>query len=106
MDINPLAASIQNAIAPNRAVMFAPRSGPQAGQVDVAFSNVLSDTFNTVSSTDRQSQTSALETLVGQADDMSGVLIDAQKAELALNLALQIRNKIMDAYNEVMRMQV
>ncbi|MDR1330051.1 MAG: flagellar hook-basal body complex protein FliE [Oscillospiraceae bacterium] len=37
---------------------------------------------------------------------MSGMLLDAQKAEIALNLALQIRNKVLDAYNDIIRMQV
>ena len=49
---------------------------------------------------------SSLELLMGESDDLSGLLIDAQKAELSLQLALQIRNKVIDAYNEVMRMSV
>jgi flagellar hook-basal body complex protein FliE len=37
---------------------------------------------------------------------MSGLLLDAQKAEISLNLALQIRNKVIDAYNDIIKMQV
>ena len=47
-----------------------------------------------------------LQLLIGESDDLAGLLIDAQKAELSLNLALQIRNKFVDAYNEIIRMQV
>ncbi len=44
--------------------------------------------------------------LTGETDDLHTPLIEAQKAELALNLAIQIRNKVIDAYNQVMGMQL
>ncbi len=34
------------------------------------------------------------------------VAIAGQKAEIALRLTLAVRNKVMDAYNEIMRMQI
>ncbi|NMB98287.1 MAG: flagellar hook-basal body complex protein FliE [Clostridiaceae bacterium] len=42
----------------------------------------------------------------GRIDDIHKVLIQIEKADIALQYTLQIRNKIMDAYNEIMRMQV
>jgi len=33
-------------------------------------------------------------------------MIDMKKAELALQFTLQVRNKILDAYQEIMRMQI
>lgn len=33
-------------------------------------------------------------------------MIDMEKAELALQFTLQVRNKILDAYQEIMRMQI
>jgi flagellar hook-basal body complex protein FliE len=33
-------------------------------------------------------------------------MIAAEKADLALKLMVQVRNKIIDAYHEVMKMQV
>jgi len=71
-----------------------------------SFADVLTETFNTANATDAQDKNSALQLLMGESDDLSGILLDAQKAELALQLTLQIRNKIIDAYNEVMRMSV
>ncbi|MDR0857691.1 MAG: flagellar hook-basal body complex protein FliE [Oscillospiraceae bacterium] len=47
-----------------------------------------------------------MELLSGTNDDFSGLLLDSSKAELAVNLTVQIRNKVLDAYSEVMRMQV
>jgi flagellar hook-basal body complex protein FliE len=42
----------------------------------------------------------------GQIDDLSQVVLAVQKADLALNFALQLRNKVIEAYQEVTRMQV
>ena len=70
------------------------------------FADILTESFNTAGYSDKKDKASSLELLMGENDDLSGLLIDAQKAELSLNLALQIRNKVIDAYNEVMRMSV
>ena len=71
-----------------------------------SFSDVLTQAMETASVTDTADKVSSLELLSGQSDDFSGLLLDAQKAEISLNLALQIRNKVMDAYNDIMSMQL
>ena len=42
----------------------------------------------------------------GRIEDVSQVVIAAQKADIAMQLTLQLRNKAMTAYQEIMRMQV
>ncbi len=42
----------------------------------------------------------------GRRDDMAQVLMAQQKADLAFQMLLQVRNKLMDAYREVMRMSI
>lgn len=42
----------------------------------------------------------------GEVDDISQVVIAGQKAEIALNLTMQVRNRALSAYQELMRMQV
>jgi flagellar hook-basal body complex protein FliE len=42
----------------------------------------------------------------GKTDNIHQVMIAGEKASVALQFTLQIRNKIMDAYNEIMRMQI
>ena len=71
-----------------------------------SFSDILTESMKTASVTDTADKMSALELLTGETDDLSGLLLDATKAEISLNLALQIRNKVIDAYNEIMRMSV
>ena len=70
------------------------------------FGAVFTSTIETASVADRVTKTSATELLTGQTDDLAGLMIDIQRAELSLNLAIQIRNRLVDAYQELMRMQV
>jgi len=44
--------------------------------------------------------------LTGEADDLHEVMIASEKAGLAFQLTLQVRNKMVEAYQEVMRMQI
>ncbi len=73
---------------------------------DASFSDVFSDIYNLAESTDLEDKSSVLSLLTGDVNDISSVMIDSEKAELALSLTLEIRNKMLDAYNEIMNMQV
>lgn len=42
----------------------------------------------------------------GRIEDISQVVVAAQKADIALQLTLQLRNRATSAYQEIMRMQV
>jgi len=44
--------------------------------------------------------------LLGLSANPQDTIVASEKASIALQLTLQIRNKILDAYNEIMRMQV
>jgi len=44
--------------------------------------------------------------VMGVTSNPQDAIVASEKASLALSLTLQIRNKVIDAYNEIMRMQV
>ena len=100
MSISPLPPNLMH-LFNTEPVRAETRTGASSG-----FEDILTEAFRTVGKTDAIDKGSALELLMGESDDFAGLLIDAQKAELSLQLALQIRNKVIDAYNEVMRMSV
>jgi len=102
MQLNPLQTNLMH-LFNNEPVRTAVA---RLSEQNSSFADVLTETFNTTNATDAQDKSSALQLLMGESDDLSGILLDAQKAELALQLTLQIRNKIVDAYTEVMRMSV
>ena len=43
---------------------------------------------------------------LGEIDNIHDVSIATQKAYLSINIATTVRNKVIEAYNEIMRMQV
>lgn len=42
----------------------------------------------------------------GESDGLHQVILTAAKADLSFRLVLELRNKLMDSYQEIMRMQV
>ena len=70
------------------------------------FSNLLSQAIENIEETEAASQQSTVELLTGQDESVHNAMINAEKAELALSLAIQIRNKVLDAYKEIMQMQI
>ena len=49
----------------------------------------------------------AIEDLAaGRRDDVETVIIATQKADLAFRMLLQVRNKVMDAYEEVKQIRI
>ena len=70
------------------------------------FQSLFQDAINLVNETSTESTQAGLDLLTGDVDELHNVVIAAEKADIALNLTLQIRNKMVEAYNEVMRMQI
>ena len=44
--------------------------------------------------------------LAGEGEELHTVVMATQKAEMAFELFLQVRNKVVSAYQEIMRMQI
>ena len=43
---------------------------------------------------------------LGETDNLHQVMIQLEKAKLSFELVMQVRNKILEAYQDVMRMQI
>lgn len=71
-----------------------------------AFQSVLSDAINHVEQFQQKSQSSIDKFLSGEDEEVHKVALATQQAELSFDLFLQIRNKVVSAYQEVMRMQM
>ena len=104
MTINSISPNLINLLS-NDAIAFDP-GGVGLGQSEGSFADILTEAFSTAAQADSADKTSAMGLMMGQEDDLVGLMLDAQKAEMSLNLALQIRNKVVEAYNEILRMQV
>jgi flagellar hook-basal body complex protein FliE len=73
---------------------------------DAKFTDILGDALKAAEETDAADKAGNIAMLSGEDTALHTTMIEAQKAELALQFTIQIRNKIIDAYNEMMRMQI
>ncbi|HWR05351.1 flagellar hook-basal body complex protein FliE [Sporomusa sp.] len=75
-------------------------------QPEKAFGEYLKDALTSVNNLQGESRQASLNLAAGKIEDVAEVTIAAEKASIALQLTMQVRNKVVDAYQEVMRMQV
>ena len=97
---------IKNNVDPNLTIQ---RNVQQNHSVQ-AKSGGLSNTFSTLLKEVNEQQLEAerkqTELLTAPNKDVHGTMIAMEKADIALKMLLQVRGKLVSAYEEVMRMQV
>lgn len=71
-----------------------------------AFRTILFDSIQQVQNFQGSANQAVERFMAGENEDLHQVALATQKAELSLDLFLQVRNKLVQAYQEVMRMQV
>jgi flagellar hook-basal body complex protein FliE len=71
-----------------------------------SFQSVLSDAIGRVEQFQKNSQNAIGKFLSGEDEEVHKVALATQQAETSFNLFLQVRNKVISAYQEVMRMQM
>lgn len=73
---------------------------------NVNFSDILAQSLQKVS--DDQIYAEQMDNLfaLGVTDNISDVTIAAMKADLSINLAVEVTNKVLSAYSEIMRLQL
>jgi flagellar hook-basal body complex protein FliE len=70
------------------------------------FGNALMSQIDKLAASQDDASVQAQKLATGQADDVTSVVMAVEKASLELQLATQIRNKSVEAYQEIFRMQV
>jgi flagellar hook-basal body complex protein FliE len=71
-----------------------------------AFSSVLADAVQKVEDYQKSATDSVNKFLSGEGEELHTVAIKAQQAEMSFDLFMQVRNKVVAAYQSVMGMQV
>lgn len=70
------------------------------------FQKVLTGTINELESLNNNAADSVQKFLSGENEELHTTILATQKASLAFDLGLQVRNKVVDAYQEIMKMQM
>ncbi|MDD2483989.1 MAG: flagellar hook-basal body complex protein FliE [Eubacteriales bacterium] len=78
--------------------------GIESGGLD--FSGYLRDLVRNVEDTEAVTEMDAYNLSIGNMDDTHTMLINAAKAEVALQTMIQLRTKVLDAYSEIMRISL
>lgn len=70
------------------------------------FGTYLKDAIQEVNSKQFESDHMTQKLILGEDVDLHNVMITAQKASIALNATMEVRNKVIEAYQEIIRMPV
>ncbi len=72
----------------------------------VPFKDVFTQALNDYKDADKQVNNDIYMLATGQSDDLHNLMINTKKAEMSLELFVQLRNKAVDAYKELMNMGI
>jgi flagellar hook-basal body complex protein FliE len=100
MNIQPV-NQIQSLMTPGKTEVDFKEQSPFKALFNAAMSNIE----GTNSLTKKADQMS-IDFAVGKIDNIADVMIAQEKASIALQFTVQLRNKLLDAYNEIMRIQL
>ncbi|NGQ94004.1 flagellar hook-basal body complex protein FliE [Brevibacillus sp. SYP-B805] len=75
-------------------------------EVGKSFASYLADALNEVNQAQLDSEKMTKLFAAGQVEDIHQVMIASQKSTILLQTALQVRNKVIESYQEIMRMSI
>ena len=94
-----------NPILPVRPIAVAERAGRVANAREPGdFKDLLESAVRSVEASRSDAAQATDNFLRGETQDVHSVLMDVQRAELMFDLFVQVRNKVTQAYQEIMRM--
>ena len=84
----------------------APATTAPAAEPSTSFGDTLSNAIGSLEKTQAEAATAARRLATGQADDPTSVIMAVERARLSMEFASAIRNKSVEAYQEIFRTQV
>lgn len=86
---------------------------PNVGQTGVTqpkngagFANELTKALDSLNELQHNAETQSVKLALGEVEELHEVTVAMEQAKLSLQLAVQVRNKLVEAYQEIARMQV
>jgi len=102
--INPVSLSVANTQIIEETNKLSANVTPFEAQQ--SFANTLKDAIASVNNQQVQSDAMTNKLINGEDVDLHEVMITAQKASVTLNATMEVRNKAIEAYQEIMRMTI
>ncbi len=85
---------------------MAPASDSTNATGEKSFADTLKEAVQTTNTLQKEADVKMQQLATGKTDDIAGVMIAAEKADISMRLMTTVRNKIIGAYEEIMKMQV
>ncbi len=70
------------------------------------FGEALADAIGALEQLQHEADASSLQLATGEPIELHEVMLAQDRASLSLQLAIQVRNKLVEAYQDIMRMQI
>lgn len=96
---------VTGSLAPTQSIFESGENNSAAG-ISVPFADYFRQALDSTNNLLIDADKIADDFAAGKTDNIHQVVLAAEKANIALQFTMQIRNKIMDAYSEIMRMQI
>lgn len=87
-------------------ILSGTKAAQQPQKEDLAFFTEFQNAVQDARQAEKQAAEDAYQLAIGEADNLHEITINAAKAELSVQLVVQLRNKLMDSYSELMRMGI
>jgi flagellar hook-basal body complex protein FliE len=81
-------------------------SGSESDTKGLSFGEFLNSAIQQVNGLQKESEKLNESLALGLTDNIQQVMIASEKASVAMQFTMQIRNKVLDAYQEIMRMPI
>ncbi len=94
------------AIGPIQGLTPLAQTGAAAPKPAAGFADLLGQAINQLQSISDNANAKVNALATGQNVDLSDVMLSLQSESLAMSLATEVRNKAVEAYQEVFRMQM
>ncbi len=92
------------AVAPAAADVAAPNASQSPGRAD--FGGALKQAIDSVNNLQQTASTSANDFVTGKENNLVKVMVDSQKASVGFQAVVQVRNRMVTAYQDIMNMPI
>ncbi|MFP4164145.1 MAG: flagellar hook-basal body complex protein FliE [Chitinispirillaceae bacterium] len=81
-------------------------NNPAQKKDDASFKETLNGFLSDVNQMQQKADQSIQKMMSGEINDVHQVMSSVEEANVAFNMMMEIRNKVMDAYQEIMRIRM
>jgi flagellar hook-basal body complex protein FliE len=68
-----------------------------------SFEDVLNDAISNIEELNQVKDADSANLAIGDMDDLAAMMINSQRADSALTMIVELRNRLLEGYNEIMR---